>query len=74
GSLFTICLPRLCPAIAGSPCYCCPVPLRCSAQLRESLCYSRLPRQWQAASALVGTSVGADCVHSGGCPSPTGLH
>ncbi|KAK2081181.1 hypothetical protein P7K49_039575, partial [Saguinus oedipus] len=40
----------------------------------ESLCYGRLPRQWQAASALDGTSIAADCVSNGGCPSLTGLH
>ncbi|KAK2081769.1 hypothetical protein P7K49_039926, partial [Saguinus oedipus] len=40
----------------------------------ESLCYGRLPRQRQAASALGGTSIGADRVSGGGRPSLTGLH
>ncbi|KAK2081331.1 hypothetical protein P7K49_040860, partial [Saguinus oedipus] len=52
----------LCSAVERSP------------LLTESLCYGRLSQQWQAASALGSTSVGADCVSSGGRPSLTGLH
>ncbi|KAK2081180.1 hypothetical protein P7K49_039574, partial [Saguinus oedipus] len=45
-----------------------------SPLLAESLCYGRLPQQRQAASALDGASVGADCVSNGGRPSLTVLH
>ncbi|KAK2081685.1 hypothetical protein P7K49_039696, partial [Saguinus oedipus] len=62
-------LARLCPVAARLP-----SAVKRSPLLAESLCYGRLPRQWQAVSALGGTSVGVDCVSNGGLPFLTGLH
>ena len=81
GSLVTICLPRLHPAGEGSalllralPCCCGLRPAATGSTLRQSLSVmvgclgnGRLRQQWEC------TSVGADCLSNGGCPSHTEL-
>ena len=76
------CWRGVCPVAAGSalllwvlPCSCCLRPAATGYALRRSLSVvagclgnGRLRQQW------VCTSVGADCLHNGGLPSPTELH
>ena len=82
GSLVTICLPRLRPAVVSfalllqALLFCCGLrPAATGYALRWSLSVvsgclgnGRLHQQW------VCTSVGADCLSNGGRPSPTELH
>ena len=79
-SLVTICLSRLCPAgvrftllLQALSCCCSLCPAAMGYALWQSLsvvagCLGRLHQQW------VCTSVGADCLGNGRCPSPTELH